>query len=86
MIDEEDKKLKKEIIKEFYVTPCCKTRHYYHVNQVEYQGFNVIRCEYCEEIFDGENLEKVIKGLNPVTFFCDKCYISAATLTENGSE
>lgn len=75
------KQSKKEIktitAKVIHVTPCCKTRHFHYVNRVDFASFAVMRCEFCDQIFDAEDLVEVVKGLNPVTFFCDNCRISA---------
>lgn len=34
-------------------------------------------CEVKEKAWNREQLETIIKGLNPITFFCDKCHASA---------
>ena len=76
---------KKESWKKVHVTPCCKTRHWHSVISRSIPE-GTIRCEMCHEMFDGELLEEVIRGLNPVTYFCDRCGISAEILERQGRE
>ena len=73
------KEIKTITAKVIHVTPCCRTRHWHFVNRVEFTNMSVIRCEFCDRMFDGEDLVQVVKGLNPLTFFCDNCRISAET-------
>lgn len=59
------------------VTPCCKTKLWHFVNRVELPPFGIVRCELCDKEMDAELLETVVRSLNPVTYFCDRCHTSA---------
>lgn len=61
------------------VTPCCKTKHWHSVLSRDIPD-GIVRCELCDKMMDIETLESVERGLNPITFFCDRCFISAKTL------
>ena len=75
-----------DVEKTVKVTPCCKTRHWHYVNEVGVPDLAVVRCEICKETMAAELLEEVIKGLNPVTHFCDKCGISAEIISRQHSD
>ena len=62
------------------VTPCCKTR-YWNLVFTHQDPEGTVRCQRCDNKFDREDFVRlgVKKGLNPVTFYCDHCYISAET-------
>lgn len=66
-----------------YITPCCKTRHWITPYRNNLPGGNyngdIIKCELCGKEFEKELLEKVVYGLNPTTFFCDRCHTSVMT-------
>ena len=67
--------------REIWVTPCCKTRHFSFPYRTDLPGSNfdhlIAKCGMCQKEFDKELLEKVVRSLNPTTFFCDRCHSSA---------
>jgi hypothetical protein len=40
------------------VTPCCKSRHWHHVNRSDIPK-RVLCCELCDQMFDAERLEEL---------------------------
>jgi uncharacterized protein YlaI len=57
------------------ITPCCKSKHWIHAVGKNFE--ELIRCQLCDKLHDIENLLEVVKGLNPLTYFCDNCHKSA---------
>lgn len=61
-------------MKKVLVTPCCKTSHYVITTEKDFSS--MFRCEKCDEKWYYDQMLEVVKGYNPITFFCDKCHKS----------
>jgi hypothetical protein len=62
------------------LTPCCKTQFWRPVSRFDIlqEGKPAVlaKCELCEKYWDFNALLLVVNNINPVTYFCDKCYKS----------
>jgi hypothetical protein len=62
-------------MKKIYITPCCKTRSWRPIINLNISGSRVY-CELCDKEHDFEDLLEVKNKFNPTTYFCDKCHKS----------
>ena len=56
------------------VTPCCKSSQWDFGVGKNFENF--VRCRLCDKKHDFANMLEVVRGYNPTTYFCDKCYDS----------